>query len=284
MEILTEIFSDTLILQKLKFNPAVLSFSIEEDDPTKRYVKIMRRLAQENQSLPCIILSDYTGDFDGGQVGAGPCHTWIDSEGKKFLAYLSTSKGGKVAIDILSTDPDSRDLLTDSLVSSLLLFLRDLDYTITKQYDNGYFVVVIDSKFNFTPGPDQPRPQDLTEKICSAKLSLGITYEEYIYVDAVESRVYQDIEEVSGNPFTYSTDPNEFGLSTYSGTSLRVGGHFPLRMKGSGFYQYTSSNLDVLDVDNRGVVHAKLPGEAIISVRDVMNQTTVEIEFTVNLS
>lgn len=285
-EILKSIFSYDFILERVKVAPLVLEFSTEESDSMTRHLEIQKRLAHKNQAVPALVLSEFSGTFSPFQLGSGPTYSWIEpTTGQKFVGYTTFCREGSQKVDVFAGDPDTRDLLGDALTSGLLLYLRDINFTVTKTFDQGQFTLIIEPEIGRTTGSDMPRDEDPEQRIVTETIDLKIHYEEFVYLEAVPADVGADLPDLGIEKYTPVCSGSSDSLGTVS-TNIppEIGIGVPVMARasgGSGFYQFGTSNGDVLTADVAGRLMGTSPGSANVYVNDTLNNRRYTVNVTV---
>ena len=287
-QVLEDIFSYDFILEKIKVAPAVLEFSTEEAEASTRHLQIMNRLAHIQQSLPCIVISEISGDFGHGQLGSGPAETWIDPDSdKRYNVHSIFCPELSLTLDLFAEDVDTRDMLGDALTSGIVTYLKDINYTVNKVTSTGRYTVVINPTFTRTPGSDMPRAEDPSVFITTESVGLTLIYEDFVFIEAPPAEVWEDAEDKGqGAAFTpYVREEGMLGtISTNLPGKLYTGTPFQVRVSGgSGFYQFWSSDSTVANVDAQGQLIPGTPGNAAVYIKDVLNDITYRLPVEVSL-
>jgi hypothetical protein len=288
LEVLKSIFSKEFTLEKLKVVPSVFEFSVDEEDPAKRRLTIIKRLARIQQEIPAVVLTNFQGEFQTGQVGSGPTESYIDNKsGEKYLGYSCYCPDGTITLDLFAGDQDTLDSLGDSVVTGLLMALNDVNFCLNKTFTGGRYNILYNAPFSRTPGSDNPRDDDPEHRIVTESVTLRIAYEETVFVKAFPSDVTQDAVSAQAEPYAYSSlDDNTIitFIHTNIPATLRVGTKFQAKFSGgSGAYQFGSTNPDVVNIGPTGIVLAMSPGVADIVIEDVYNSRTYSIPIEVSI-
>jgi hypothetical protein len=282
-ELLREIFSDNFVLERVKVAPTIVEFSVEEPESSRRHLQIIKRLANTNQSLPAIVISDFSGKFAPGQVGDGPSESYIDPvTGVGYLGYTITAEG-VLTLDIFASDTDTRDALGDALTTGLQFYLKDIYNNIHKQFNTGKYSIQIDSVQQRRTGSDQNRQDDPEQKIMTETIEITVFYEETAYIEAPPAVVYQDAEDLGIGGFVPVFDSlQEVQLQIDVPSTLKIGVPFRVRiLGGSGFFQYGTPQNSGITIGVDGTMTPMASGQTSLSVVDTMNQRVFYVPVTV---